>query len=459
MLYIQIQNGMAQAVPVTIKTPAGSTVSDCYTVSPDFSPAEIAGLNSWVTNVYPNAAIVSDASRAYNCHGYAWHMTEGGSTAQVGYLFKTSEDIYMTDGSYIEVDPAIELSCATKVSYTPGNTYNHSAVTTSTPGVFLSKWGTYPLVRHNKDYCPYYDNGTVLKYYFRAPSTYQITGAPSLCTGSTTYSVNAYSVATITWSASPANVVSLQQNGNSVTITKLNSGVITLTATIADNCGKVTILNKTNIQIGGGNPPSLTLNYDNVCGKWFQALTYNEPVGVTGFNWTFTGFKNLTTSTSLTDANGGDLVLKPFLSGLTNGNTYTSYLKVQAVTSCGNSAYSSNYYVPVGPYSSGNCVPFQLLGINKGRVDLTGITIDDNPSNPSVFPNPVSNTFIVNIPAGKFNLSKTSIRVTSIMGKIIKTISTVSQTNSILSSNWATGVYIITITDGQSRITQKIIKM
>lgn len=64
--------------------------------------------------------------------------------------------VYWDDGSYIRTT----VSQGTKVSYTNDN---HSAVTTETANVFISKWGDGPLVRHLKDRCLYESTG--LNYY------------------------------------------------------------------------------------------------------------------------------------------------------------------------------------------------------------------------------------------------------------------------------------------------------
>lgn len=62
-------------------------------------------------------------------------MTEGGSPAVwIGLYTTTAEDKFWTDGSYVEVS---DQNCATKVSYASDN---HSAITTSTSDMFISKW-------------------------------------------------------------------------------------------------------------------------------------------------------------------------------------------------------------------------------------------------------------------------------------------------------------------------------
>jgi tetratricopeptide (TPR) repeat protein len=108
----------------------------------------IAYYDDYYTSQYPNATLISSSSRKYNCHGYAWYKSEGGAAVWIGYSTPGSEEVFWNDGSYAEVPTAV----STKVSYTG----DHSAVTTSTTDVYISKWNMYPLMRHHKDYTPGY---------------------------------------------------------------------------------------------------------------------------------------------------------------------------------------------------------------------------------------------------------------------------------------------------------------
>jgi len=182
----------------TIYTPNRSVVPDTYII-PEATAAQIAALNQYALNTFPNATIVSNASTTYNCHGYAWHITEGGNNTWIGYNTTTAEDIYWTDDSYYEI--ACQLPDS-KVSYASDN---HSAITTTTTNIFQSKWGNLPLMLHDKDYTSY--NSSTLKYYKK---TFTVQ-APSLCT-SLDYTLNAPTGTTVSWSASPAGIVSLQTN-------------------------------------------------------------------------------------------------------------------------------------------------------------------------------------------------------------------------------------------------------
>jgi len=126
---------------------------------------------------YPNADEVGDSTSTwtYNCHGYAWHMTEGGSTVWIGWHTTSEEDVYWTDQSYIETTEAN----ASKISYYNGD---HSAVQTSTQGEYISKWGDKVLMEHARDYGPSGYNMSNRKYY---RLNLDITGSEALlCSGS-----------------------------------------------------------------------------------------------------------------------------------------------------------------------------------------------------------------------------------------------------------------------------------
>lgn len=128
---------------VNIYTPMGSLVPDTYIVEESLTPADIVYMNSKLTIQYPNAQKLEEATSTYNCHAYAWHISEGGNRVWIGYYTATAEDIYWQDGSYIEVTNPIK---GDKVVYVNDN---HSAVTTSENGIVISKWGQWPLLKHS----------------------------------------------------------------------------------------------------------------------------------------------------------------------------------------------------------------------------------------------------------------------------------------------------------------------
>ena len=135
----------AQGAAATVYTPNGTLVNDTYYRSEELSASQKAGHDQYCTTTYSQATLISSSTTTYNCHAYAWYMTEGGSAVWMGWTINPT-NVYWLDGSYISTTGA-----ATKVSYLSDN---HSAVTTSTPNIFISKWGEYALMRHPKAHVP-----------------------------------------------------------------------------------------------------------------------------------------------------------------------------------------------------------------------------------------------------------------------------------------------------------------
>mgnify|MGYP001774577766 CR=1 FL=1 len=121
------------------------------------SAAQKEAQKQYYARTYPKAIFLGDATTTYNCHNYAWNMTEGG-----GKYWMSDPSLYMSDSSYISThstDPK-----ATKVYYDNDLKYAHSAVIPYPGSRYLvSKWGADPLMRHLPTDCPY-DAGH-LKYY------------------------------------------------------------------------------------------------------------------------------------------------------------------------------------------------------------------------------------------------------------------------------------------------------
>lgn len=131
---------------VYLYTPNGSQVY-AFKVE-EMSQSDIAYINNQYASAYPNAQLIGNASRTYNCHSYAWNLTEGGT--DICWLNQNPDlNKYWNDGSYQQVSE----SNAVKIFYYDGD---HSAVKSTThAGKYESKWGQAPLMRHAPDYGPY----------------------------------------------------------------------------------------------------------------------------------------------------------------------------------------------------------------------------------------------------------------------------------------------------------------
>lgn len=178
---IDLNQLIAQS-PITIYTPRSSSVN-AHTRPEYLSYQDKLDLSEDMETYYPQATELNppSATTTYNCHSYAWNMSEDGSTCTVAYFYgDTDESIYWTDYSYIETTEPY----ASKISYTSDD---HSAIQTSTQGIYISKWGDWPLMQHARDYGPY--DMSSRKYYRLNP---YITGSTTeLCeTQERTFSSN-----------------------------------------------------------------------------------------------------------------------------------------------------------------------------------------------------------------------------------------------------------------------------
>ena len=144
-----------------IFTPMGSLVST-WVYSRELTDGDRKYWDDADSSSYPNAEMITvydgfSSTRKFNCHGYAWIRTEGGPDRWLCY---DDPEIYMTDGSYVEVPSETYPG---KVFWErPGD---HSAITTEQPGWFISKWNFRGLFKHRWDDSPYGSTG--LKYYVR----------------------------------------------------------------------------------------------------------------------------------------------------------------------------------------------------------------------------------------------------------------------------------------------------
>ena len=148
----------------TIETKCGKLVE--VLSLPEMSPEEISEVNENYSTTYPNAVRIGDASNRYNCHSYAWNMRDGGSTCWINSTKSSVSGnvpnlaLYWTTDFYVSATQERETY---KVFYPMSD---HSAVVSSVSGMYESKWGAAPLMRHSPTYGPY-QNMNVRKYYCR----------------------------------------------------------------------------------------------------------------------------------------------------------------------------------------------------------------------------------------------------------------------------------------------------
>ncbi len=119
---------------------------------------------------------------------------------------------------------------------------------------------------------------------------FSISGAASICSGSQTYTIaNLGCSATVNWSATPSGIVSPSTgSGNSITLSKVSSGVITLTAAISNACGITTTLTKSNIRVGGFSSSEYPVSGPSTaCTNQTVYFSTNTLPGATDYAWTW----------------------------------------------------------------------------------------------------------------------------------------------------------------------------
>lgn len=188
----------------TVKTPKGSivthtgvlTVSDVYT-----SDSELASLSEYLRVNYNGAILVDAPSYKYNCHAYAWHVSEGGDKVWIGIYNSPfdkpiAEDVYWEDCSYIEVPE----SQATKVSY--HETGDHSAIRLNSEW-YQSKWGPGALVKHHPNDVPSGYNPSLTKKFYKKLPVMSIQGQTYICRFEDYSVLNLPVGATVNWKYTP----------------------------------------------------------------------------------------------------------------------------------------------------------------------------------------------------------------------------------------------------------------
>ncbi len=188
----------AQDVQSNITTPLGNSV-DAWIIDEESSTR--AATDNYYSQTRPNAIQFDtydgySSTNMFNCHSYAWYMSqktpELTNPRWIGYYpGNTDEHIYWEDGSYIEV---ADETYPGMVSWSSGD---HSAITTSTPGKWKSKWSYGPLCLHDWDDTPFLP--LIFKYY--AP--FSVTSPDYVCYGNNAiFTTPDYENCTFNWSYS-----------------------------------------------------------------------------------------------------------------------------------------------------------------------------------------------------------------------------------------------------------------
>ena len=211
----------------TVNTPAGNSVLVLQWYSDDWTSTQKNDLKNAYMKAYSGVTFEEEATTKYNCHAWAW---AGGTTF---WMQRSSVSKYWQDYSY-EITSS---SLATIVFYQQKNqvwTEDHSAVTTTTPDYYISKWGAGPRFYHHKNNCPYKNHDF---FYYHSG----ILGSNNIYFSGEEYTLNYTppSGSTINWSASAGSPFTVSSNtGTSTKLlkkTNLSSGTGTLTAAVNGN--------------------------------------------------------------------------------------------------------------------------------------------------------------------------------------------------------------------------------
>lgn len=153
-----------------VYTPNGTPV-EVMCFDDDLSSAEINFLNDTYDDLFPQADRLSASTRFYNCHSYAWYLS---NNMNIPWS-------YYNDGSYYEVT---DVDIGDIICYYDSDGNNLHSGTVIDKGqnnnlsslIVESKWGSCGLYVHNGDYCPYMPefggDTSYVKYYRHTKHTY-----------------------------------------------------------------------------------------------------------------------------------------------------------------------------------------------------------------------------------------------------------------------------------------------
>ena len=270
--------------PVIIYTPNGSVVPNATMGS---VPTTVFDLASELSKygISPNSIVqVGDETPDYNCHGYAWHMTESGFV-----VWFEDPSIYWLDYSYV---PTSSPKAGDKIVYECVSLF-HSGVKNDDPNYEItSKWTHGPLMKHPVGMVPY--TFTNITFYTRNPSVIRPTNKPDV-TGpivvyslpdSATFTLDNPPPGNITWiveapfSFKPdPNMPELTKTvGNSVSVAvyKIGAGTNEVYLTAKNSSGG--IITKRRIKPDSSVSPSIS-GISQVCFSGDPFFLLNPPSG------------------------------------------------------------------------------------------------------------------------------------------------------------------------------------
>ncbi len=262
-----------------ITTPCGDTVP--YTSSPgeSYSTGERSAMDDDARINYGATILYTydtpSATSTYNCHGFAWHMSEGGAKRWINFSGSAGNNIYVTSGCYVECS----ISQATKVCYQ----YDHSAVRINN-SKFKSKWGSAPLCTHAPGSVPSI-YGSASKYYHLRNAS--LTANFTYANGSPCGTVNFTDTSTATdcsitawnWNFGDGTTSTTRHPGHEY----MAAGTYTATLTISGDWGASpkSISKSVTVSCGGGITVTSPSNGTSISRNTWYEITW-VPANVTG---------------------------------------------------------------------------------------------------------------------------------------------------------------------------------
>ena len=408
------------------RTPANSVVITGTLITTDYSYAEQISLKYNVENNY-NVTVVGPATKKYNCHSYAWHMSDGHSSDNVWIGLKSAqdEDIYWTDGSYYSVSS----SQATHVSYSN----EHSAIRLSN-GLYRSKWGALPLVEHAGTVVPN-GYGTPVGYYKKL--SLNLSG-PSYFCSSASYSLNNLpSGYTVSWSLSDDYynngynllIQNCPSQGQCLIFRDNNHDLMNATLTAEIKYNNVTIQTPTKSGIfayagfwgqytsGGLSGNINSSGYFNIKKNSFTTITSPNFYGAT------VSYSSSGATPSSWNFNSSTGVLNFYVSNI------TIPVVINVHDGCGN-----DYVIYAAPSSSYG------LNVSNGESGITVTLVEDGDVSKDFTPDEPWTIEIINTESGR----------------VMATLSLASRSETISTAGWPKGIYIVKVTNAKEEFTEKV---
>lgn len=234
-------------------TPNGTNVSQWVAYYPELTGPQIAWVNAKVALDFPNVVKLAEPTRTYNCHGYAWIKSDGGGTY---WLNDPGDNQFWQDNSYVQTSNTTNASL--RVSFQG----DHTAVTTSTSGVCISKWGPWGLYQHNTTNVPVeYQPNNTLTYYAR-----------NLCSAAPNLQNMTYD-----W-GSTVNTVNFVSSGGHNVYSNINPATLSQSINWSPNNSNAWFYGQNNVNasfnLGSGQSITFFMSATNPCGTSTRNPTF-----------------------------------------------------------------------------------------------------------------------------------------------------------------------------------------